>query len=137
MKHSTGYKIVKVGSISKKKLSRALKGGTISLSKEDLTGSHEMLVHPENYKKIEAAKSKNKGVRLDITRGEIEHDLKHHAGGSLWDFLKEKVWPVVKTVLGGVGDAIAYSNPELAPLREGIRGLTGVGLKTNKGLSSC
>ena len=136
MKHPSGYKIVKVGSISKKKLHKAMKGGTIMLTKDEVSGETPVLLHPESVRKIQTAKKANKGVRLDITHGEIQHDLAHHAGGSIWDSIKQglsTVWSYVKPVVSGIGDAIAYSNPELAPLREGVRNIVGVGLKPKKG----
>ncbi|KAH9157268.1 hypothetical protein LEN26_003194 [Aphanomyces euteiches] len=134
MKQVSEYKEVRVSkSISKAKLARAHKGGTITLSADDLSGSHPMLLHPENAKKVIAAQKANRGVRLDITHGEIAHDLSSRQAGSLWDSIKSglsTVWNSVgKPVLGAIGDAIAYSNPELAPLREGVRSLVGVGIK--------
>ncbi|KAH9118364.1 hypothetical protein LEN26_012155 [Aphanomyces euteiches] len=95
-----------------------------------------MLMHPENAKKVIAAQKANRGVRLDITHGEIDHDISSRQGGSLWDSIKSglsTVWNTVgKLVLGAIGDAIAYSNPELAPIREGVRTLTGVGFKRSQ-----
>ncbi|KAH9100259.1 hypothetical protein LEN26_016015 [Aphanomyces euteiches] len=134
MKQVGGYKEVRVSkSISKSKLAKALKGGTISFSKDDLNGSQPLLMHPENAKKIIAAQKANRGVRLDITHGEIHHDLSSRQGGSIWESIKNglsTVWNTVgKPVLGAIGDAITYSNPELAPLREGVRSLVGVGFK--------
>ncbi|CAK4734937.1 unnamed protein product [Aphanomyces euteiches] len=116
-----------------------MKGGTIMLTKDEISGETPVLMHPENVKKIQAAKKANKVVRLDITYPEIQHDILHHAGGSIWDSIKQglsTVWSYVKPVVSGIGDAIAYSNPELAPLREGVRNLTGVGLKPKKGSDS-
>jgi len=134
MKGTGGYKVVHVSSsLSKKKLSKASKGGTVVFSADDLKGSKPMLVHPANYSKIVQAQKANKGARLDFTEGEIHHDLSHHQGGSIWDSLRSGLstaWnSVIKPVLSGVGDAIAYSNPELAPIREGIRKLSGVGFQ--------
>jgi hypothetical protein len=126
------YSIVKVGKIPQAKLKKALNGGTINLTANELKGDQCMCVHPANAAKIVAAQKANKGVRLGFTHGEANHDIEYHGdkqGGSVWSWLKEKAWPVIKTVLSGVGDAIAYSNPTLAPLREGVRGLTGIGFK--------
>ncbi|RLN94986.1 hypothetical protein DYB28_000612 [Aphanomyces astaci] len=134
-----GYKKVKVGKITQAKLKRALKGGSLTLSAAEVGGDdHELLLHPSNAKLFEKAEKAKKGVRLNVARGEIDYDQKAHAdgdlaGGSIWSWLKEKAWPAVKTVLGGVGDAIAYTNPELAPLREGVRSLTGVGVSAGGG----
>jgi hypothetical protein len=130
MKTSTGYQSVKVGKISEAKLRKALKGGSLTLSSADLKPSDfNLLLHPENAKKVIAAQKANKGARLSIARGEIENDLNELQGGSLWSFLKDTVWPIAKKVIGVAADGVTYANPQLAPIREGVRSLTGVGLK--------
>lgn len=147
------YDVVSVGTIPQAKLKKALNGGAIILTAKDLTGNQKLVLHPENAKKVRMAVKSGKGTRINFMPGEIQNDLNFHSqksggsvqgeahrrcpedpldhsmsGGSIWSWLKEKAWPVIKKVIGGVGDAVAYANPELAPLREGVRSLTGVGL---------
>jgi hypothetical protein len=96
-------------------------------------GPHTLLLHPLQHHKLSIAHSKGKGMVLHITDGELHH-TKHSEleGTGIWNTIKSGFNKYVKPILSGVGDAIAYSNPELAPIREGIRGLTGVGLEHNE-----
>lgn len=99
-------------------------------------GPHVLLLHPLQHQKLSMAHHKGKGSDLHVSDGELAATINSGLQGTgIWDTIKEglsSVWKYVKPVLSGVGDAIAYSNPELMPLREGIRGVTGVGLKKNK-----
>jgi hypothetical protein len=129
------YKQISID-INRDQLKRAAKGKPISLTKAQVNGSGTKLyVHPENYKKIMKARKKLTGCRLCIANGEIEHDLKQ--GGSLWSWLKDKLFPALKPALSSALDAavapIASSLGQygvVAPLgRQAIRSLTGVGVK--------
>jgi hypothetical protein len=149
MKQVGGYREVRVSSqIPKTKLSRALKGGTLSLSRDELIGNVPMLLHPANAAKVIAAQKANKGVRMDITNGEIAHDLSNHQGGSLWDSLRSgftSLWntvgkPIASAALDGIASAAQTAGDALIPginigstlapaVRSGVRSLTGVGVK--------
>jgi len=95
-------------------------------------GPHTLMLHPMQHHKLSMNHSKGKGMDLMITPGEMQSTVESGIEGTgIWDTIKDglsSVWKYVKPVLSGVGDAIAYTNPELAPLREGVRGITGVGL---------
>lgn len=96
-------------------------------------GPHILFLHPVQHHKVSQAHAKGKGIDLSISDGELMHSIDSGVEGTgIWDTIKSGFNKYVKPVLSGVGDAIAYANPELAPLREGVRGLTGVGLMHHK-----
>ena len=99
-------------------------------------GPHTLMLHPMQHEKVSQAHRRGKGVDIIVSPGELHHSMHSGMHGTgIWDSIKNglsTVWQYAKPVLGAVGDAIAYSNPELAGLREGVRGLTGVGLKKHK-----
>jgi hypothetical protein len=136
MKTSSNYQIVKVGKIPESKLKKALKGGVLSLSAAELKpNDFNLLLHPANAKKVLAAQKANKGTRLDISHGEIEHNNSELQGGSIfgtiWNFLKNNATPlldIVKNVAAPiVGEDVANAGRSLA------RSITGKGLKLAKG----
>lgn len=115
---------------------KLLKGKAIQLqptqlqSVEPHTQTHKLHLAPENHKRLFKAKRSGKGARLSLSRDELERS------GALWDTIKAGFNKYVKPVLSTVGDVVAnslsYSNPELAPVfqgvRQGVRDLTGVGV---------
>jgi len=152
------FQKVSIGAIPEKKLKNALKKGLMTLSKADLEGSgYTMRIHPESYNKVKAAMKRGSGTRLLITPPEIIESLKDDnvitssgelddmAGGSLqggsiwrsiWKALKDAWEPVIKPALSAGLDAGsmalgAYTGQPLAiqGMREGVRRLTGVGVK--------
>ena len=141
-----GYHVVRVGDISKSKLKKAALGGTISLTKSELEGNNALVLHPENAKKIAAAKKAKRGTRLSILPGEIEHDMRYHEqteGGSLWGMLGNAALSGLKWLgsqaLNGIADGAktALGDGKVANLavnagREGIRNLTGLGVSGGK-----
>ena len=69
------YKRVSID-ITQPQLRKAAQGKTITLSASQLKGSGVSLyMHPANAEKIQKAKRSNKGVRLNIAQGEMQHDL--------------------------------------------------------------
>lgn len=99
-------------------------------------GPHTLFLHPHVHHKLSMNHAKGKGMDLAVTDGELAHTIESGIEGTgIWDSIKSGFNKYVKPVLSGVGDAIAYANPELAPLREGVRGLTGVGLKHSNGFA--
>lgn len=114
---------------------KASQGKTITLSAAQLKGSGTTLhLHPSSHEKVVKAKRANRGVRLQLAHGEMQHDLMQ--GGSLWKFLKEKLWPAIKPAVSGVLDAAvvplsAYTGQPAAVSsgRQLIRSMTGVGVK--------
>ncbi len=141
-----GYHVVRVGKISQAKLKKAAKGGTISLSKDELEGNQALVLHPENAKKVAAAKKAKRGTRLVILPGEIEHDMRYHEqteGGSLWSTLGNAALTGLKwlgtSALDGIQNAAkdVLGNSKLGDRvvdagREGIRNLTGLGVNGGK-----
>jgi len=113
------------------------KGHKVRLGHHQIgTGPHTLMLHPLQHKLISAAHHKGKGSDLHVSDGELAASINSGLHGTgIWDSIKNglsSVWKYVKPALGAVGDAIAYSNPELAPLREGVRSITGVGIKHKK-----
>lgn len=134
MKTSDQYEVVQVGHVSDKKLKKALKTGVLTLTASELKpNDFKLLLHPENAKKVRAAQKANRGVRLNVTHGEAEHDVL--AGGSFWksawNFIRNNATPlldIVKNVATPfVGDAVATAGRDLA------RSMTGKGIKYAKG----
>lgn len=122
VKHAT-HKEVHMN-IPSEKLKKLAKGHRIQLSHSEIShGPCHFTLHHETAKKLHSARACGKGMRV----GPLTHE-EIHASGSLWDTIKTGFNKYVKPVLSGVGDAIAYANPELAPLREGVRNITGVGI---------
>ena len=110
------------------KLKKLAHGHRVQLEHHELThGKHHIMMHHLEHTKLLHSRKHGKGMRL----GPLSHE-EIHASGSLWDTIKTGFNKYVKPVLSGVGDAIAYANPELAPLREGVRSITGVGLTHHK-----
>lgn len=137
----TFYKQVAVD-ITPEQMRKAFKMKPIQLSKNQVAGSSsKMYVHPENYKKIMNAKMKGTGCRIQISPNAIKYDLDEMEGGSIWGFLKNTLWPVIKPAVSGVLDAsVAPISSALGPYapaailgRQAIKGLTGVGVKSKKG----
>lgn len=145
-----GYTTIKVGVIPPAKLKKALEGNAVRLSNAELSGDRVMVVSKLNAKAIKTAKTKGKGLTTHFTAGEAAHDLDYHdsmggalAGGSLWSWIRDKAvpwvkknWDVLKPVVSRVADvaipaaATFFGNPgAAAPVREGLRQLSGVGLK--------
>lgn len=123
VKHATHHEIHM--NIPHDKLKKLAHGHRIQLTHHEIShGPHHFTLHHETAKKIHSARVTHKGMRI----GPLTHE-EIHASGSLWDSIKSGFNKYVKPVLSGVGDALAYANPELAPLREGVRSITGVGLK--------
>lgn len=119
-------------------LHKIKKGHKVRLQHHQIgEGPHTLFLHPMQHEKVSAAHRKGKGVDMIISEGEMHHTMESGAQGTgIWDTIKSGLstaWNKVgKPVLSGIGDAIAYSNPELAPIREGVRNLTGVGLHGKK-----
>ena len=139
-----GYRKITLD-ITPAQVRKAATGQAISLSAAQLKGSGvSMHVHPETYKKIESAKRANRGTRIQIMPGEIEHDLMQ--GGSLWSFLKNTAnsvgsfvknnWSSIKPLVSKGLDAAVQPLSEMAgpyaPAvimgRQALRGLAGVGV---------
>ncbi|GMF39374.1 unnamed protein product [Phytophthora lilii] len=85
--------------IPEAKLKRAFKTGTLSLSKDDLSGSGATLyIHPESYAKAVKAHKAGKGKRLAITKKEIGYPFKHMNGGGMYgSSIWSKVWGGIKS----------------------------------------
>lgn len=123
--------------ITEPQLRKASQGKQITLSAAQLQGSGATIhVHPANYEKMMKAKRGGRGVRIFIAPGAIKHDLDVMQGGSVWKWLKEKLFPAIKPALSGVLDAaVAPVSAALGPYapaailgRQALKGLTGVGV---------
>ncbi|KAK1935758.1 hypothetical protein P3T76_010453 [Phytophthora citrophthora] len=133
-------------SIPESKLKRAFKSGTLSLTKDELSGSGATLhLHPESYAKALRARKAGKGMRLSITKKEIGYPFKHLNGGgmhgsSVWS----KIWNDIKQGFrfakdsGLLSKAADFAVPALAtavgapeagiPAHAALKSLTGVGV---------
>jgi len=132
----TFYKQVPID-ITRDQLMKAFKMLPIQLSRAQVAGSgSKLFLHPENFKKIMASKMKGSGCRIQISPDAIKYDLETMKGGSVWNFLKNTLWPVIKPAVSGVLDAavapvasaLGPYGVAVAPIRQGIRTLTGVGV---------
>lgn len=110
----------------------------IQLSKEQVaSNAKKIYVHPENYKKIMAAKMKGTGCRIMISPDAMKYDMDELQGGSVWGWLKDKAWPwLKKNVLPALADVAVPAAttflgvPQSAPVVRGaIKDLTGIGMK--------
>lgn len=118
------------------------KGHKVRLAHDQIgKGPHTLFLHPVQHHKVSMAHAKGKGVDLEVSDGELMHSMESGAQGTgVWDSIKAGFNKYVKPVLSTVGDiganALSYTNPEFAPViqgvREGVRGLTGVGLRHKK-----
>ena len=132
------YKELSIGDVPHKKLTKAARGGTLTLTKHELAGSsHKIHLHPESHAKVMKAKRAGKGVRLHITHDEIRHGVQHGGSiwGSIWNGVKSLWQPVIKPALSAAADvgipalATAVGMPELGGIgRSAVKSLTGVGV---------
>lgn len=147
------YRTINVGEIPESKLRKALDGLTVRLSNKDLSGDRVIVLHKANIEKIKKAKRYNKGVSIDISPFEAAADIAMHEiggtglhGGSLFKFLKKKIYPMVKKFLVNNWESIkplaSVAADAAAPmiskytgvpdsgemLREGIRRTVGFGV---------
>ena len=131
------YKPAKLD-LTTKQIQSMTKGKAVRLSHNQLgKGDKTILLHPENHIKLTKAYMSGKGCCLTIAPGEVMATQESQLEGSgFFDTLKAGFNKYVKPVLSTVGDvaanALSYTNPEMAPLIQGIRGgvrdLTGVGV---------
>ena len=118
---------------------KASRGKSIQLTASQVASNkHKIFVHPANYEKLMKAKKKGCGCRMNIEHGEINHDLEHMMGGSIWDWIKKGFnWLKDSGVASTIADAAipalatAVGAPQLgAVARSGLKSLSvGVGPK--------
>ncbi len=91
MRDYLGYEIVKVSkNIKEDKLKKAVRSGKITLSSDELKGTHPLLVHPMCAKLIKKAQEKGRGVTsMMIAASDILYDLEFHGEKSLWSWVNE------------------------------------------------
>lgn len=144
----SSYKAIKID-VSPAKARKIAAGKSVNLTAAEVRGEDETLhVHPMNYEKLMKAKRANKGTRLQLTQGEIEHDIM--AGGNVFKWLGKAAksvykfgkdnWNIVKPIVSKVADvavpalATFVGQPALgATGREALRSLTGVGVHAKLG----
>jgi hypothetical protein len=116
-------------------------GKSVQLTKAQINSdTHSLYVHPANYDKIMKARKKGTGCRINIERGEIDHDLNNMKGGSIWDWIKKGFkWLKDSGVASTIADAAvpalatAVGAPQLGSVaRSGLKSLTGVGIRGGK-----
>jgi len=137
--------------ISPEKQRRAIKGGSIRLSSDDIGNGQLVFLHPANYKKLSNCKG---GCLLHLAPGEIIKTASHHGlvpninttglnGSGIFD----SIWSGIKSAGkwlrdSGVGSAVLDVAKTVAEpivgkdiadtVRGGIKSLTGVGLKKGR-----
>lgn len=142
MRHtSSNYKPARFD-LSDTQISKIHKGHKVRLAHKQIgKGPHTLFLHPLQHQKISMAHAKGSGVDMVVSDGELMHTINSGMDGTgIWDSIKAGFNKYVKPVLSTVGDvaanALSYTNPELAPVIQGIRGgvrdLTGVGLSSKK-----
>lgn len=142
------YQVVKLN-ISKAKQKKALSGGSIRISKDDIGVGSEVYLHPTNAKKVRNAKS---GVMLDLSPGEIvmtaekqgmmpKQDELSGSGffDSVWEGIKKvgsflKDSGIASTLADAAVPAVAgFLGPQGATVARGVvKNLTGVGAQMPK-----
>jgi len=86
-------------------------------------------IHPENMKKLQHAHKHKKGVRLHLTPAEC------HGTGFFQDvgnFFKKNATPILDTLEKGATALFPEFSPLISGARQGIKAVTGKGLKTHK-----
>ena len=131
--------------LTEAQVKRALSGKAITIKASQL-GKGRLHVHPANKKKIEKAALRNKSAVVNLSFGELADTARHHIDNDMdgsgfcskiWEKIK-KGWKVLKDtgIPSRIVDAAVpmlaqyAGDPSLAPgAREGIRQMTGVGVK--------
>jgi len=140
MRHSSSYYKPARFDLSDTQIDKIHKGHKVRLAHKQIgKGPHTLFLHPLQHQKISMAHAKGSGVDMIVSDGELMHSINSDMEGTgIWDSIKAGFNKYVKPVLSTVGDvaanALSFTNPELTPLiqgvREGVRGLTGVGLSS-------
>jgi len=127
--------------LSKAQVEKAIKGRPIRLAHSQLgQGSNVILLHPTNYKLIEQAVRKGKGITLHLAPGEFNATLDSDIEGTGFiDWIRDKAipWikknaPILKPIASAVADAGATLFPALAPARGVLKTATGIGAMPKK-----
>ncbi|EEY60089.1 uncharacterized protein PITG_12389 [Phytophthora infestans T30-4] len=112
------------------KLTKALKTGNLSLTANQLKGAGSVIhLHPASYEKALKARKAGRGVRLDITRHDINKGYKNLQGGSIWNsgLLSKGLAAAVPALASAFGASQAA-----IPARAAIKSLTRVGLNDSE-----
>ena len=134
------YKPMKLA-LSKGQKMNAVKSKPIRLMHNQLNSGNEViLLHPVNYQQIQKAMKHNRGVTLQISPGEIEATKSSDLQGTgIFDFVKKgwdwvkNNWSSIKPVVSTIADVIAPTlGPEAVAVRQGVKAITGVGLKKQR-----
>jgi len=125
------YRAITVGNFPAAKLRKLAQTGDLNLSASEVAGStHTLYLHPESYAKIQKAKKTGKGVRLKMTKAEIEHNIMH--GGGFWDSIKKFFATNGTKILDSIAAVGKVVAPEFTPAinagREIARKVTGAGV---------
>lgn len=130
--------------LTKQQVEKAIKGRPVRVHHSQLgKGSNVILLHPTNYKLIEQAVRKGKGITLHLAPGEFNATLDSDIEGTGFiDWIRDKAipWikknaPILKPIAGAVADAGATLFPALRPAREVLRTTTGIGAMPKKKMS--
>jgi hypothetical protein len=134
----TSYKDIDL-SISASKARKLASLKPTNLTAAELRGSDDkILLHPANYAIV--MKAKNRGCRIQLAEGEIIFDMDQRQGGSVWSFLKDKLWPAIKPAVSQALDAavapvmgaVGPYAPVVPAGRQILKSLTGLGVSSKK-----
>lgn len=131
--------------LTKQQVLKAAQGKPVRVHQSQLgKGNNVILLHPTNYKLIEQAVKKGKGINLYLAPGELNATLDSNIEGTgFMDWLKEKAWPwLKKNVLPAVADAAVAplsaftGQPALVgAARKALKDTTGIGAMPKKKVS--
>jgi hypothetical protein len=68
---------------------KLITGKSVTISNAQLQNEGKPIyLHPHNAKLLSKAKKSSKGMRLSLTKSEIQHDLDTLQGGSIWSVIR-------------------------------------------------
>ena len=119
---------------------KVLKGKPIRLAHHQIGKGKAHYFHLENAQRLHKAHRNGKGTVLHMSHGEVLRTHQSNLPGSgfwgnVWDGVKSAANGVGnflknnwKPIVGGVADGVAAAVPELQPVRDIAKSITGVGV---------
>jgi hypothetical protein len=104
---------------------KASHGHPIQLKHHEIGVGHLMYIHPETHKKLVHAHKHGKGARIHLSHHEL------HGSGFL-DILKKVASPVLSGLAGVAGELFPSHKDTINKVRQGIKDVTGYGLRPRK-----
>jgi hypothetical protein len=143
MSNTFAYQPLKLD-LNDQQIASILKGQEIRLKPSQIGHGKTLLLHPSQIRLILKKIKKDKGViKLHISPAELISTAQSGLSDSLsgegfgdwlsgaWKWVKDNWQDTLKPIASTVADVVSAANPELMPLRVGLKSLTGVGLDTD------